>query len=80
MPLDALNLPESPEVQAEWDRYGQDADLSISYAADELTEAAREVARTRRIPFTLALAMVYQTVVQRIEWGEVDPETGDDAD
>ena len=65
-----------PEREAEWERYASDADLSISLAADSFQRVARSVMAVRHISFTTALAMVYETITQRIELGDVDAETG----
>ena len=60
-----------------WPGYEEDTDISANLAADKLTELAQEVAETRKIPYGVALAMIYQIAAQRIDWGEIDEETGE---
>lgn len=61
-----------------WPGYEEDADISANLAADKLTEFAKEIAEARKIPYGVALAMIYQIAVQRIDWGEIDEETGEE--
>lgn len=73
----AQPLLSSAELHKAWDDYNNTDSTCISTAADTLEEEAREVSKEIGVSYIGALTMIYETAIQRVEFGVVDRETGD---
>lgn len=75
-PYAAGSLLHSDTLRQAWNDYNDTDSTYVSTAADVLETQARAMHEELGLPYLASLAMIYETAIQRVEFGEVDQETG----